>query len=333
VAEPSSKSAPNAAPPPERGHLVADAAKEPTATARRDEHVQRLEGELRLLQATIEELQNTKAELKSANEELHTVNGELAHRVNELTRANSDLKNLLESTQIATLSVENDLREAQAALRDRTRARDAEDRQKLLMGGLQHRVKNILAVVRSIAARTQETSPDLESFAAHFDGRLGALSRTQSVLARNVAGRIDLEELVRDELLSHAAHDEDQIDVEGPPVRLRDRAADIFALALHELATNAVKYGALSSPKGRVTVRWRILNTSAGARLTLDWRESGVAVLDSQPRRRGFGRELLEQGLPYELGAATSLEFAPGGIRCTIEIPVPLEDAQFAVAG
>jgi two-component system, chemotaxis family, CheB/CheR fusion protein len=218
-------------------------------------------------------------------------------------------------------------------LHDRTQERDAEERQKLLMAELQHRVKNILAVVRSIAARTQETSPDLESFAAHFDGRLSALSRTQGVLARNGVGRVDLEELVRDELLSHGAREDEQVHVQGPAVQLRDRAADIFALALHELATNAVKYGALTTPKGRISVTWRMYNTSGGPRLTLEWRENGVAVLDAQPTRRGFGRELLEQGLPYELGAATSLEFAPGGVRCSIEIPLPAEDADLAVAG
>jgi two-component system CheB/CheR fusion protein len=207
-------------------------------------------------------------------------------------------------------------------LHDRTQERENEERQKLLMAELQHRVKNILAVVRSIASRTLETTTDLEDFSAHFDGRLRALARTQNVLTRTATGRIDLDELVREELLTHAAHGEGQVEIVGPEISLRDRAAEIFALALHELATNAVKYGALSQPKGRVSVTWRVLQTGAGGRLSLEWRESGVPALDPAPARHGFGRDLIERGLPYELGAATSLEFLPGGVRCTIELPL-----------
>jgi len=199
------------------------------------------------------------------------------------------------------------------------------------MAELQHRVKNILAVVRSIASRTLETTEDLDDFSAHFDGRLRALARTQNVLTRTANGRIDLDELVREELLTHAPQEPGQIEIAGPEIRLRDRAAEIFALALHELATNAVKYGALAQPKGHVAVTWRILTTSAGERLSLEWRESGVPALDPQPARHGFGRDLIERGLPYELGAATSLEFLPGGVRCTIELPLEAQggDSQF----
>lgn len=207
-------------------------------------------------------------------------------------------------------------------LHDRTHERENADRQRLLMAELQHRVKNILAVVRSIASRTLETTDDLDDFSAHFDGRLRALARTQNVLTRTATGRIDLDELVREELLTHAPHDPDQVEIGGPSIALRDRAAEIFTLALHELATNAVKYGALTQPKGHISVSWRILNAAAGARLSLEWRESGVPALDPSPSRHGFGRDLIERGLPYELGAATSLEFLPGGVRCTIELPL-----------
>lgn len=210
-------------------------------------------------------------------------------------------------------------------LHNRTPERENEDRQKLLMAELQHRVKNILAVVRSIASRTLETTEDLDDFSAHFDGRLRALARTQNVLTRTTTGRIDLDELVREELLTHASHAPNQVEISGPGITLRDRAAEIFALALHELATNAVKYGALSQPKGHVSVTWRILKATAGGRLSLEWRESGVPALDPAPTRRGFGRDLIERGLPYELGAATLLEFLPGGVRCTIELPLDLQ--------
>ena len=210
-------------------------------------------------------------------------------------------------------------------LHDCTPERENEERQKLLMAELQHRVKNILAVVRSIASRTLETTEDLEDFSAHFDGRLRALARTQNVLTRTATGRIDLDELVREELLTHAPHEPAQVEVAGPDITLRDRAAEIFALALHELATNAVKYGALAQPKGHVSVTWRILHAAAGPRLSLEWRETGVPALDPNPTRQGFGRDLIERGLPYELGAATSLEFLPGGVRCTVELPLDVE--------
>jgi two-component system, chemotaxis family, CheB/CheR fusion protein len=207
-------------------------------------------------------------------------------------------------------------------LHDRTAERENEERQRLLMAELQHRVKNILAVVRSIASRTLENTDDLDDFSAHFDGRLQALARTQNVLTRTGSGRIDLEELVSEELLTHAPHEEGQVAIEGPQIDLKDRAAEIFALALHELATNAVKYGALAHPRGHIAVSWRVLRTAGGSRLSLEWRETGVPALNPSPARLGFGRDLIERGLPYELGAATSLEFLPGGVRCTIELPV-----------
>ncbi len=525
------------------------------ASVLRDEHVQRLEADLRLtrerLQATIEELESTNEELKSSNEEyqsineelqsaneeletskeelqsvneeLHTVNGELGQRVGELGRANSDLKNLLESTQIATVfldydlrvkgftpamsdvfhlidtdlgrplnhiaariaysemqddvrrvlrtltiverevrgaddrcyqvrvlpyrSLENyiagvvmtfldvtkitkaetDLRRSESRLRtiadlvpdllwsstldgatdwmnkrwtdytgqptsvalgsgwldvvhpdereafrkdygDAARIgrpyrhehrlrtiggayrwfrvdaqaiefesegvkyfgsateiddfKRANDRHRLLVSELQHRVKNILAVVRSISGRSLETSDTLEAFSAHFAGRLDALARTQGVIARRGDEGVELEDVVRDELAASAPADDDRIKVSGPPVLLKDKAAEVFALALHELATNAVKYGALSVPVGRIAVDWRLMNTSEGRRLSLEWRESGVPALNSRPQRSGFGRDLIEQGLPYDLDAVTSLDFAPGGVRCTVELPL-----------
>lgn len=523
----------------------------------RDEHVQRIESELRLtkerLQATIEELESTNEELKSSNEEyqsineelqsaneeletskeelqsvneeLQTVNGELAHRVHELARANSDLKNLLESTQIATIFLDNEFRvksftpavaeifhlidsdvgrpivhiapriayddlqedvrkvlrtlhtverevedtssgtrylvrvlpyrsvenfiagvvltfmditataKAERALMEseerfrniaqtvpaflfiatpsfeweyvnppfyqytglaegdglgsgwvsvvhpddaqenrrrwtqssrsgapfesefrlrgasgnyqwflgRAEAitssdgrisrwfgsciniharKTAEDRQQLLLSELQHRVKNILAVVRSLAHRTAERAENLEEFAAHFDGRLSAMGRTQNILARTPEGGVDLAELVHEELVGDAAHYNDQVDVTGPEIKLRAKPAETLSLAIHELATNAVKYGALSTRSGHIAVSWRINDGGSGPRLAFEWVESGVPVMNQEPARNGFGRELIERGLPYELKANTALEFRQGGIRCVIELPL-----------
>lgn len=180
--------------------------------------------------------------------------------------------------------------------------------------GYQHQVRNLMATIRVIAARTAENATDLEDFTAHFDGRLAALARAQQMLTRAGTFEIDLEELIREELLSHGAS---AAVVEGPGVLLSQKAAETLALALHELATNAVKFGALGDG-GRLAIRWHI----ADGMLVLDWRETSVAALDPNPKRFGFGREWIEQGLPYQLEAQTQLEFLPGGVTCTIRIPL-----------
>jgi two-component system CheB/CheR fusion protein len=105
-------------------------------------------------------------------------------------------------------------------------------------------------------------------------------------------------------------------------VRLRAKAADSIGLAIHELATNAIKYGALSGDGGHIDVNWRIEGTDGDRRLKLEWRESGVRIAAVAPRRRGFGSELIERTLRYELDAETELEFTPGGVRCTIAMPL-----------
>jgi two-component system CheB/CheR fusion protein len=121
----------------------------------------------------------------------------------------------------------------------------------------------------------------------------------------------------------YAAHEGAQVKrIDGPTVRLQPKAAENFALLIHELATNAVKYGALSSKTGRVEVRWRIGQADGAARLAFDWIETGVRVADGAPRRRGFGTELIERTIAYELGADTSLRFEPDGLRCTIALPL-----------
>ncbi|WP_262297918.1 CheR family methyltransferase [Microvirga sesbaniae] len=544
--------------------VVEDAGPTAGSSFLRDEHVQRLETELRVtrerLQATIEELESTNEELKSSNEEyqslneelqsaneeletskeelqsvneeLTTVNGELAHRVQELGRSNSDLKNLLESTQIATIFLDNDIRvmnytpavteifhlvetdvgrpiahiksrvaydelqddarrvirtlgsvdreiedpttgtrymirvlpyrsvdnyiggavvtftdvtpltRAQQALREseerframaeqaevgiamtdregrviyvndryctilgltreqivgrtvqelthpedagrngplleravssgesfvqdgrhlrpdgsvvwvrnnvsarrdaagqvvggltvaidlteRVRAEEAlrasEKHTKLLLAELQHRVRNTLAVVRSITRRTAANSETVDDYAMHLEGRIEAFARTQTMATRTADAGINLEELVRDELLAHAVRDDEKAHVDGPPVRLQTPVAEKLGMAIHELATNAVKYGALSEADGHIDITWRIEAVDGSRKLRLEWRESGVRVAASAPRRRGFGTELIERTLPYEVDATTELEFTPGGVRCVIEFPL-----------
>ena len=132
-----------------------------------------------------------------------------------------------------------------------------------------------------------------------------------------------LEELVHDELACHGGRDDSQYDVQGPSVALSDSVGSTFALAVHELTTNALKYGALSNAAGRLHVRWWLEAANGykyATRLIFEWQESGMPVTDLKPMRRGFGRELIEQGLPYELDATTSLEFRPGGVYCRIAL-------------
>jgi two-component system CheB/CheR fusion protein len=186
-----------------------------------------------------------------------------------------------------------------------------------MLAGLQHRVRNLLASVRSLAAHTREYSDDLAEFAANFEGRLAALARCQSILVRSGADRIDLEELLREEFLSHALEHNPRVSLHGDSVQLAPRTAEAIALALHELATNALKYGALSNDEGKVAVSW---SRSNGA-IDIEWSESG-APGPIAAQRGGFGRELIERGLPFQLGAETSLQFTPSGVHCRISAPV-----------
>jgi two-component sensor histidine kinase len=145
------------------------------------------------------------------------------------------------------------------------------------------------------------------------------------------AGRISFDELLRAELAGHGVVDAEghgpQVTLEGPEgIRLRSATVQTFALGLHELATNAVKHGALSRAEGRLLVRWCLVDGEDGdRRLRVEWQENGVPVpppVRGQPFRRGSGRELIERSLPYQLGAETSYELTPEGVRCTITLPV-----------
>jgi PAS domain S-box-containing protein len=207
-------------------------------------------------------------------------------------------------------------KEAEEALRA------SEERAKLLLGELQHRVRNTLSVIRSITRRTAETSQSVEDYAMHLDGRINAFARVQTAVARDPAAGLDLTDLVADELLTYVAHDGEQVRIAGPAVRLKPKAAETFGLAVHELATNAVKHGALSSPDGRIRVTWRVHNGTDPPRLVFEWKESGTPNRTPRRKRRGFGTDLLERTLTYELKAKTVQTFEPDGLRCTIELPM-----------
>jgi PAS domain S-box-containing protein len=201
--------------------------------------------------------------------------------------------------------------------------RSLQDRQVVLLAELQHRTRNLLAVVQSIARQTLRASPSLETFETQFAERLSALGRVQSLLARANHQPINLRELVHAELAAHGdgRSEMGKVTIEGPPAAVSAGAAQALSLAIHELATNAVKYGALSRDSGRLTVTWQIERAETRA-IVLDWRESGVAIQAGEPKRRGYGSELIERAIPYQLKARTRLEFGTHGVHCQIAVPV-----------
>lgn len=207
--------------------------------------------------------------------------------------------------------------------------RQLKDRQEVLMAELQHRTRNLLAVVQSVANRTLHTSDSLDDFAVEFEGRLRALSRVQAMLARIDQREVDLRELVVAELGAHGGN-AGRVRIDGPSVALPATAAQALGLALHELATNAVKYGALSQPTGRLVVAWRVEAERSKRRITLEWRETGIVIANGGTRRRGYGTELIERALPYQLGAETRLEFGGDEVRCAIAVEIRDDHAEAA---
>jgi two-component sensor histidine kinase len=181
-------------------------------------------------------------------------------------------------------------------------------------------------VVQSIAQQTMEASDSMATFALRFRGRLAALSRVQRLLSRSGKERIDIGTLLRLELDALGAGElSEHVHLDGPEVPLHNSMVQTLALAIHELATNARKYGALSSHPGELEVTWRVDDSGEDRpHLALEWIEK-CTVPPRQarnPMRRGYGRELIEHALPYTLNAATSYEVGDAGVRCTIDIPL-----------
>lgn len=192
---------------------------------------------------------------------------------------------------------------------------------------LRHKVRNTLSMLRAIIRRSAETSESVETYVAHLDGRLDALARVLNALMRSVPEGITLHSLVADELLVHLALEGEQVAISGPSLMLRPGAAEVLAMAIHELAVNAVEHGSLTVPQGRIQVSWTLSSptksSGSGPQLTFVWEESGLADLAPEPSHCGFGTEVLKRSLRYELKAETTLTFEPHGLRCTISLPLP----------
>jgi PAS domain S-box-containing protein len=205
--------------------------------------------------------------------------------------------------------------------------RELHDRQTILLEELQHRTRNLLAVVQSIARETLRSSTSLDVFGPEFEDRLRALGRVQGLLARSQDDSVELAALVAAELSAYKrAKAEGDIRIEGPNVLLPGASAQTIALAIHELATNAVKHGALKQSSGKLAVTWQVAGAPDARRLDLEWREAGVQLHTQVPEREGYGSVLIKRALPYQLKAKTNFEFAEDGVRCQISIPLPDTD-------
>jgi two-component sensor histidine kinase len=191
---------------------------------------------------------------------------------------------------------------------------EAEARQRLLIDELNHRVKNTLATVQSIARQTAKGAPVSPDFVEAFESRLVALSRTHDALTRGAWEHASLRELLIQEFAPYAA---EQFRLEGEDVSLRPRQALALGMVFHELATNAAKHGALSQTSGCVGVRW----TAGAERLDIVWREEkGPQV--AQPLRQGFGSRLIRSVIRGELAGAADLDYAPDGFTCRLSVPL-----------
>ena len=349
------------------------------------------------LQSTNEELETSKEELQAVNEELQTVNHELTVKIDELDRANSDLKNLYESTDIATVFLDRELivrsftpavtrifnlipgdrgrpltdifhhldyaelpqdiqqifgvrqpferrvnrRDCAAhyivralpywtgsgkvegavlTFSDVTGLAQAEEQQRVLVAELNHRVKNMLTVIASIATQTLKRSDDVEAAREAFLDRLHAMARSYELVSRDQWGDVSLLDVVRQETEPYRTGRDDRVVIEGPAVSLNPKLALPLGMIIHELGTNSAKYGSLSVAGGSLDISWAVERRS-GDTLVLDWIERGGPSVDKSPRH-GFGLTLIEREVSHGLGGKAKIEFEDTGLRVNLRIPL-----------
>jgi len=201
--------------------------------------------------------------------------------------------------------------------RDITDRKRAEEQRDLLMNELDHRVKNTLATVQSIASQTFRSTGVDPGVQRVFEGRLITLSNVHAILTQQSWDSADLHDVVWSALRPHGAPDRERFTVEGPALRLDPKSAVALSMAVHELCTNAIKYGALSVEAGHVEVRWSV----AADRLRWQWRESGGPVVTA-PTRTGFGSRMIERALAIQLSGQVAIAYEPAGVTCTIDAPL-----------
>jgi len=205
------------------------------------------------------------------------------------------------------------------AIENVTRLVEAESRREVLIGELSHRVKNTLAMVQSISSQTLRRCASLADFKTAFDGRLHALGRAHDVLVQQDWGSVELGQIAERTFEPYGLGD--RIAVDGPSLHLPPEAGVAIAMVLHELATNTVKYGALSNQSGRLRVSWRLDDGSAERRVRLQWTETGGPAVTA-PSRRGFGTSLIEHSIVQQLDGTATPESRADGLRYEITFPV-----------
>jgi len=205
-------------------------------------------------------------------------------------------------------------------LRDISRRKRAEEHQKLLLAELNHRVKNMLAVVSGIASQTARNSKSVAAFTESFFARIQALSRAHSLLAEGSWRTTPLQKLIEEILSPYAASGSAQLDIGGPPVEMNPKRALAVGMILHELVTNAAKYGALSAPAGKLSVHWDWY-AAPGVGVQMCWRESGVGPV-SPPKRPGFGSTMIQASARHELGGEVKVAYGADGIEYDLKFPL-----------
>jgi PAS domain S-box-containing protein len=238
-----------------------------------------------------------------------------------LTRDGKELP--IEDSGAPILGFDGSLAGAVLIFRDVTERRRAAQRQTMLVGELNHRVKNVLAIVQSLvqASLRQATNRPAQAMAQTLSERLRALHRAHDLLLEAQWSGASLKAMVERELEPYQREGGPRILIKGPDVLLPPQCTSILAMTLHELATNAVKYGALSAPAGQLSVAWR---TARGNRLLLTWEERGAGVV--LKRSNGFGMQLIDKGIRHNLGGDTKVDFRATGLY--VELNVPLEPAR-----
>jgi two-component system, chemotaxis family, CheB/CheR fusion protein len=346
------------------------------------------------LRSTNDELESAKEKIQSVNEELHTLNSRLTEKVDALDHANSDLRNLFASTEIATVFLDrrfvirnftpalgdlynlipsdqgrpltdivsqlayDDLTDdvtrvlqtlqpierhvtrrdgrthyimrilpyraldgtvsgATITFIDMTDMVQAERHQRLLIDELNHRVKNMLTVVGSLAAQTVRRSESLEDFARAFTGRVRALTISYALLSNQNWLSVSLRDLLVEAIKPYTAREQSKVMLTGSEVRLKPAGVLAMGMAVHELTTNASRFGALSMPEGSIEITWRL----EASELVVDWTERNGPPVPASPRR-GFGTTLIERGFAHELSGRAKLAFKSAGVQATLRAPL-----------
>jgi two-component sensor histidine kinase len=200
-------------------------------------------------------------------------------------------------------------------------SRQTQARQALLVRELHHRVRNTLAMVQALVSATGKSASNMNAFYEAFSARVSSLAQTQTLLTEDYWQTARLRDMLRHELEPFRNGEADQIVLDGPPLELAADLAIPVGMALHELTTNSVKYGALSVANGRLVVRWELRDTEGRRKLHLDWRESGGPPVTA-PTRTGFGSTMLERVLPAQAGADVDIKFDPAGLHFEMEAPL-----------